>query len=421
MSQSFSRESAPVTYAEPASMTERPASGTLLAERLKPSRPSGWAAVVMHPTGLLHRAPLTVALAEAGFDVLSCPTRYRGKGASLLMEKVAFAVAAAVRHAREQLGASKVALVGWSGGAAPMALAQAEATGSSVGRLPDGTEYLLAEAGLTPADALVHVAGHRGRAHILRAWLDPSVVDERDPGLRDPGLSLFAEGAPTAPYDAGFLRSYRRAQRERHERLARFARQTLATYGDRVFTIYGTAADPRFFDRAVDPNERTTVYGLGDPASVNDGTEGIARFTSCQSFLSQWSVEDTPADAMPALRRIDVPYLMVENEADDVCPRSHVLDLVGAGDGEHMIIEHANHGYEGQPEKAADAAEVIRDFVPFRGSLFLVFFSLFFPALLGVLACLALSRATSSPSAVRMSASLTYCISTWQGTFTMRR
>ncbi|MEO0322483.1 MAG: alpha/beta hydrolase [Myxococcota bacterium] len=348
-------------------MTERPASGTLLAEHLRPARPLGWAAVLMHPTGVLHRAPLATALAEAGFDVLSCSTRYRGKGASLLMEKVAFDVAAAVRHAREQLGAAKVTLVGWSGGAAPAALAQAEATNATLGRLPDGTEYLLAEADLSPADALVHVAGHRGRAHLLRAWLDPSVVDERDPGLRDAGLSLFAEGAPTAPYDAGFLRSYRRAQRERHERLARWARQTLATYGDRAFAVYGTAADPRFFDRAVDPNERRTEFGLGDPALMNDGPDGLARFTSCQSFLSQWSVEDTPADAMPALRRIDVPYLMVENEADDVCPRAHVLDLVGAGDGEHMIIEHANHGYAGQPEKAAEAAEVIREFVTSEG------------------------------------------------------
>ena len=367
MSQSFTRESVLVSFAEPASMTERPSSGTLLAERLRPASPSGWAAVVMHPTGLLHRAPLTVALAEAGFDVLSCPTRYRGAGATLLMEHVAFDVAAAVRHARERFGATKVALVGWSGGASIAALAQAEATAPSIGRLPDGTEYLLAEAGLERADALIHVAGHRSRAHLLRAWLDPSVLDERDPALRDPLLSLYGPSAPTPPYDATFLRSYRRAQRERHERLARWARRTLATHGDRAFAVYGTTADPRFLDRRVDPNERTTSFAFGDPAVQNDAPGGIARFTSCASFLSQWSVEDTAADALPALRRIDVPYLMVENEADDVCPRSHVLDLVGAGDGEHMIIEHANHGYAGQPEKAAEAADVIRDFLEREG------------------------------------------------------
>ncbi|MEM1415111.1 MAG: alpha/beta hydrolase [Myxococcota bacterium] len=363
MSQLFSREPIPVTYAEPASMTERPSSGFLHAERLRPHRPNGWAAVVMHPTGLLHRVPLTIALADAGFDVLSCATRYVKNGATLLMEHVAFDVGMAVRHVREHFGADKVALVGWSGGASIAALAQAEATSPSITRLPDGTEYLLAEAGLAPADALVHVAGHRGRAHVMRAWLDPSVLDENDPGLRDASLSLYGPSAPSAPYDGGFLQTYRRAQRERHERIARYARQTLSAYGDRSFVVHGTTADPRFLDLKVDANDRKVGYGFGDPAATNDAPSGLGRYTSCMSFLSQWSVEDSLADALPALRRIDVPYLMVENEADDVSPRSHVLDLVGAGDGEHMIIEEANHFYTGQPEKAAEAAEVIRDFL----------------------------------------------------------
>ncbi len=358
----FHRELARVRSHETDAMTDAPRSLTLVAERLVPQRPNGWAAIYMHPTGLLSGHQLPAALARAGFDTLCCGTRFLKNGTTLHMEQVAFDVSSAVAHAYDVMGAERVALVGWSGGASISAMAQAEATHPTVEALHGGARYELARAGLREADALVHVAGHRSRAHVLQEWLDPSVLDDDHPSVRDRDLYIYGEDAPEAPFSEAFMRRYRGAQAERLEVLSRRALERSRRFGDRPFIMYGTAADPRFFDLALDPNGRRVGFGLGDAKTLNDAPSGMGRFTSCHSFLSQWSPRHTRADGWSALARCEVPYLVLENGADDACPREHVLGYAERGGVDAHVIEGANHFFSGQPELADRAAAAVDAF-----------------------------------------------------------
>ena len=342
----------------------------LEAHLLKPDTPSDTVVVMMHPIGGGAWLPLPAALAKQGVHVIYCNSRYRGIDNALIMEKCALDLGACVRDAKERLGYDKVILGGWSGGGSLSLFYQAEAENPTVTETPAGDPIDLTKAKLIPADGIALLAAHLSRNLTLTEWIDPSVTDESRPFDRDPELNLYDPANPNQPpYSPEFVARYRDAQVARNRRITAWVKAQLAELKaqglhnhERGFVVQGTMADPRFIDATLEPSDRRPNYCmLGDPAVVNDGPVGLARFSTLRSWLSQWSYDDSNADGLKCAARISVPMLVIENSADDACTPSHAARLMAAAvkaPQTHAVIKGANHYYSGQPDKAAEGAAV---------------------------------------------------------------
>ena len=302
----------------------------LEGQRILPEgRDSDTVLVFMHPASTLNLMPLPVALAKAGHHILSCASRYAKNDTALIMEKVVADLGAYIAHAREVLGYRRVVLCGWSGGGSLAAFYQAQAEQPSITETPAGDAYDLTRANLPPADAVMFIAAHTGRARILTEWIDPSVRDELNPDDRDPELDLYG-GAASPPYTAEFVARFRAAQRARVRRITDRALDMLETLKkrgtdevERPFIVHRTMADPRFLDPALEPNGRKPNWCyLGSPETVNSGPVGLARFTTLRAWLSQWSPDHSRADAEACIAGVSAPLLVIENGADDAVPVS---------------------------------------------------------------------------------------------------
>lgn len=170
------------------------------------------------------------------------------------------------------------------------------------------------------------------------------------------------------PFAAAWLAGYRQAQLARMERITGWVRRELARLpepaDDRAFLVYRTMADPRWVDPTIEPNERVpNTCVLGDPRRANYLPAGLARSTTLRSWLSQWSVADSHADAVRHAARSSVPFLVLMHGADEGCPPSHPRAIFAAVPhaAKHLVeIPGANHYYAGQPAKLAQAADAIR-------------------------------------------------------------
>lgn len=147
-------------------------------------RPSKTLVIFMHPASTLQLLPVPRAMAAAGLHVLCAGSRYARNDTPLIMEKVLLDYGAYVRHAREIWGYDKIVVAGWSGGGSLSAFYQAQAERMSVTRTPAGEPVDLT--GLIPGDAFIWQAAHLSRADVLADFIDPSVLDEGDPTIRDP-------------------------------------------------------------------------------------------------------------------------------------------------------------------------------------------------------------------------------------------
>ena len=333
----------------------------------------------MHPATTLNLLPMPTAMAEAGLHVMCCGSRYAKNDSALIMEKVLADLGAYIRYAREELGYRNVVLVGWSGGGSLSILYQAQAQNPTITATPAGEPFDIAAANLTAADGLISIAAHLSRAETLTEWMDPSVIDELDPDNRELELDLYNPANPNqAPYSEAYLSRFRSAQIERNRRISHWAKQQLQELRaretgeyERAFVVHRTMADPRWLDPTVDPNDRTP-YGcyLGNPATVNVGPVGIARFSTLRSWLSQWSYDDSNASTAANAGSITVPALVVENSADDATPASHprkIFELLGSKDKEFYRVEGATHYYKGQPELLAEALGKCQDWLARKG------------------------------------------------------
>jgi fermentation-respiration switch protein FrsA (DUF1100 family) len=218
------------------------------------------------------------------------------------------------------------------------------------------------------------LAAHLSRNLTLTEWIDPSITDETRPFERDPELNLYDPANPhRPPYDAAFLDRYRAAQVARNRRITAWVKDELAAltaagrvHEERGFVVHGTMADPRFLDPTIEPSDRKPNWCyLGDPALVNDGPVGLARFCTLRSWMSQWSYDDSNADGLKCARKLVRPLLVIENSADDACTPSHAARLIAATKAPttHRVIQGANHYYFGQPEHAAMAAQTCVDWI----------------------------------------------------------
>ncbi|MGA9795144.1 MAG: hypothetical protein WBQ17_06355 [Rhizomicrobium sp.] len=346
----------------------------LEAHHLRPRAESDSVVIFSHPIGGGAYLPLPSALARIGIHTIYCNTRFRGNDTALVMEKAALDLGACVRHAKEKLGYQKVYLGGWSGGGSLSLFYQAEAQDPKVTHTPAGDAVDLTAANFIPADGVMLLAAHLSRNLTLTEWLDPSIIDESKPFDRDPDLNLYCADAPKPPYSQDFVGRYRAAQIARNRRITAWAKEQLADLRargmnnyERCFTVQGTMADPRFLDPSIDSNERKPNWCfLGEPAVVNDGPVGLARFATLRSWLSQWSFDDSNADGLRCAKRIKTPMLVIENGADDACTPSHAARLMAAATQcpqTHHIIPGANHYYFGQPKLSAQSAQYVSDWI----------------------------------------------------------
>lgn len=327
--------------------------------------------VMMHPASTLQLLPLPSALAEAGHAVLCMGSRYAKNDTALIYEKVALDLGACIRHAREVLGYERVVLMGWSGGGSLALFYQSQAEQPSITATPAGDPVDLIAAKLPKADAIVLEAAHRSRFCCLADWIDPSVIDEHNPDLRDSRFDLYSSSLPVQPpYPRDWVTEYRAAQKARMTRITMRVQETLEALRrkgtmelERGFVTHRTMADPRFLDPTLDPNNRRPGWCyLGVPETVNSGPVGLARFSTLRSWLSQWSPEHSRVDGERCARDISVPLLAIEHGADDAVPQPDMklmYDAYGGTDKQFHCIDTANHYFKGQPEALAQAVHLI--------------------------------------------------------------
>lgn len=336
----------------------------LEGQLLRPvDRPSSTVYVFMHPTSTLQLLPMPTALADAGLHVLCAASRYPKNDSALIMEKVAIDLGRWMVHARQNLGYERVILVGWSGGGSLSLFYQAQAENPTITHTPAGDEVNLVEAELEPADGVIFIAAHLSRAETLTEWLDPSVIDELNPDLRDIEFDIYSPDCPhQPPYTQEFIARFRAAQVARNRKITQWSLDMLETMRkrggpeqERAFVVHRTMCDVRWFDTSIDPNDRKIgVSYMGDPRTVNVGPVGLARYTTLRSWLSQWSYDLSNAKGpMNAALITRSPVLQIENNADEAVPATHnptIAAALATPNKEYLTIPHATHYYLGQPE-----------------------------------------------------------------------
>lgn len=340
------------------------------------SPPPTTALVFMHPSvGFLHHYAL-IPLARMGFAALGLNSRFAGNDSNLSMERVALDLAAGIKLLRRR-GFERVALVGNSGGGALACFYQGEAEQATVKSTPAGDPPDLTQARLPRADALILLNAHRGRAQVLTSWLDPAVVDEDDPLRADASLDMFrSENGP--PYPEEFVERYRDAQVARNRRITGWAWSRLDELGsgdtearDQAFVVHRTAADLRFLDMDLDGSDRRPgTYWGPDVRAANFMPNGLARYSSLRSWLSQWGYDTTNAGAEENVARVTVPLLVVQGTADQGVFDSDVravFDAATIRDKELCWIRGGSHYFADQPELKRETCALIGAWLAKRG------------------------------------------------------
>jgi len=332
------------------------------------------ALVFMHPHVSFHHHYALIPLAVRGHALLGLNSRFAGNDAALIMEQVVLDLAAGVLHLRQQ-GYEHVVLVGNSGGGALAAFYQAQAEHPTITAPPTGRGPDLTRAALPPADAVIMLNAHRGRAQVLTAWLDPAVIDESVPLARDPDLDMFEERWGP-PYSPEFVRRYREGQEARNRRITRWAQErasTLVTSNvrDEAFLVHRTAADLRFLDLTLDASERKVgTYRGADVWAANAASTGLARFCTLSSWISQWGLDTTNAAAEPSLAACSVPALFIQGTADQgIFPSDTraLFEASGAMDKEIYWVRRGTHYFAGQPDLQGQVFDHITEWLTKRG------------------------------------------------------
>lgn len=311
--------------------------------------------IMCHPASNFLSHFLLRAFADAGIPAMGLNTRYASNEPALIMERAAFDLGTGVRWMADELGFEKVVLLGFSGGGSLASFYQSQAESPTITATPAGDPAPFAAANLRPADALMLVGAHPGRARVLRHWIDGAVVDEADPYATDPDLDLYAPGR-IAPLDREWVARYRDAQLARMRRIDAWALGQLDELNrvgasDRGFVVHRTVGDPRFVDVTLDPSDREAGSMYGDPAAANTAAGGLARFVTVRSWLSTWSVDHTNADALTDLTDVTAPTLVMSLLGDQAAfaEDSRLMRDALPGDAELIEMRSLNHYLVDQP------------------------------------------------------------------------
>jgi hypothetical protein len=316
--------------------------------------------VLVHPTSNFHHHYLVEPLVVRGATVMLVNTRYVGNDAMLVMERAIQDLGAAIRTLRDA-GYRDITLLGNSGGGSLAALYVEQARQVTLRDTPDGRPFELLEADLPPVDRLALVCPHPGRAEQLLVKIDPAVASESEPWATHAALDMFAPGNGP-PYDGAWLHAYRAAQAARLariedwvvERIALLDRTRSPQAADEAFVIQRTQADPRLLDLSLDPNDRKAGTLQGDAREANFAANGLARFCTLRSFLSQWSPRFSRANGPRCLANARMPVLVVNHTADQTTFPSQIEAWLAAA-GELGV----RHDLVGAPHYADDRPDLV--------------------------------------------------------------
>jgi pimeloyl-ACP methyl ester carboxylesterase len=329
--------------------------------------------VLMHPAADFMQHYALGPFAQLGFMALGVNPRFAAES-DAIMEQCVLDLASGVAYLREQ-GCETVALLGNSGGGGLTAFYQSQAEHPTVTATPAGDPPDLTAAELPVADALVLLNAHRGRPQVLTSYLDPAVVDERDPLASDPLLDMF-DPRNGPPYSAEFVARYRAAQVARNERITRWAQRRLEQldgqgFRDEAFLVHRTVAALEMLDPTLDPSDRPLGwYGGPDVQYQNRAGSSLARFNTLRSWLSQFGLSTSNALSGPNLARVHVPVLVVQGTADEgIYPADAraLHEAAGSADKALHWIEGGRHFYAGQPELQQETLELIAAWLAGRG------------------------------------------------------
>lgn len=307
--------------------------------------------VLCHPAGDFSKHYLLPYLEQNGAAALGVATRFINNELELTMEQCVQDLGRAVSFLREQ-GYEKIVLIGNSGGGSIASLYQAEAEAPSITTFPDGAPFEMGP--LEKAHAIVLLSAHPGRAEALTAYLDPAIIDEHDPTLRDPELDLFVERS--LPFDRGWIAKYREAQVARNRRLSQQALATLAALrsnpsgpSDRILIVHCTGADPAYIDNTLDPNGRK-ARSLELSRQLNNSHLSMGRLSTMRTWLSQWSIDHSRASGPECLARTSVPVLAVSYGSDELVLPSQMKRYTDAARDrcQAEVLDGATHFMVGQ-------------------------------------------------------------------------
>lgn len=329
-----------------------------------PNGPDG--VIVMHPSSNFMGHYLIEPLSGRGVTVLALNSRYVNNDTTLVMERVLHDLGAGVQFLRSR-GIERLALIGNSGGAALVCFYQAQAESLTIADTPAGDQVVLEPDHLPPADGIALAAAHPGRALLLTSWLDTSVLDETDPLGCDPEWDIYDPGR-AIPFEDSFVEAVRERQRKRNMRVTAFAEARLRYLRsslrdgprDAPLLVHRTYADPRLLDPTLDANDRAPGGTRGDPRAVNCSANGLARYSTLTSWLSQWSL-GSRADGPACLGATSVPVLHVEYTADQsTFPSDRVAwSQAAAGRERYHRLAGATHYLRGQAALFEELSDVL--------------------------------------------------------------
>jgi len=324
------------------------------------------AAIFSHPTVPTAGFYMFEPLLKQGLPSLAIQTRFIGNDATLIMERCAQDVGTGIRFLKER-GYERIILLGFSGGASLLCFYQSQAENLTATHLPDGRPSGLEPDQLPPADKLVLFGHHLGRSQTLRNVLDAAIVDESDPLTRVPELDLFdPKNGP--PFSEEFIARVRVGQAARMERITTRVRERLAQledlYGpgaDEAFVVHRTNADPFMFAETSDFK--------GDAGRIresNESANGLGRYSSLRSWLSQWATGVSQADGPSDVARTTIPVLSVVQSGDHRAHPEYLRlweDALGDRfDGHHAFDATHYMDPKAQAEMVNDLAKLIYDF-----------------------------------------------------------
>jgi pimeloyl-ACP methyl ester carboxylesterase len=334
-------------------------------------------AVFMHPRENQSRQYLSPYLLNAGYAVWGQTSRALNNDTDMVHEEVLRDTAAGIRMLKDR-GFKNVVLIGSSGGTSLLSYYQWQASLAPQDRIefaPYGTPTGFADEEMPAADFYIALAPHAGEGMIMRAMLDPAIVDESNPLAIDPELDMFnpANGYRPFPepsrYDRDWLAKYWSAQRARTHRIDVIARTLIADYEaaraaadvDELGTptarralmtpylsVYGTVANPAHLDPTIHPNHRMpgSIFSAGHPLRGSYGPHALGRLVTARAWLSTWSGLSAQAEWTHAAEHITVPTLVLAPLGDtDAYPeeQQEIFSRIPSGDKTFVELEYAHH------------------------------------------------------------------------------